>query len=130
MTQEEQNKEIVRRFLGAVEAGDIDTIEALQVPECGWWIIGTGEISRESYTDAVKGMLLTASPRKVEIIGMVAEGDTVAAEVRSEMHFGERVYANEYHDLFMIRDGQIVHGREYFDTSKVAAFFGSQGETA
>ena len=130
MTQQEQNKEIVRRFLGAVEAGDIDTIEALQAPECGWWIIGTGEISRESYTDAVKGMLLTASPRKVEIIGMVAEGDTVAAEVRSEMHFGERVYANEYHDLFMIRDGQIVHGREYFDTSKVAAFCGSQGETA
>ena len=130
MTQEEQNKEIVRRFLGAVEAGDIDTIEALQAPECGWWIIGTGEISRESYTDAVKGMLLTASPRKVEIIGMVAQGDTVAAEGRSEMHFGERVYVNEYHDLFMIRDGQIVHGREYFDTGKVAAFFGSQGDAA
>lgn len=130
MTQEEQNKEIVRRFLGAVEAGDIDTIEALQAPECGWWIIGTGEISRESYTDAVKSMLLTASPRKVEIIGMVAEGDTVAAEVRSEMHFGERVYVNEYHDLFLIRDGQIVHGREYFDTGKVAAFFGSQGDAA
>jgi ketosteroid isomerase-like protein len=42
------------------------------------------------------------------------------------MHFGDRVYANEYHDLFVIRDGQIVHGREYFDTSKVAAFFGPQ----
>ncbi|MBA4080713.1 MAG: hypothetical protein C0456_19575 [Hyphomonas sp.] len=130
MTQEEQNKEIARRFLGAVEAGDIDTIEALQAPECSWWIIGTGELSRESYTDAVKGMLLTASPRKVEIIGIIAEGDAVAAEVRSEMHFGERVYANEYHDLFVIRDGQIVHGREYFDTSKVAAFFGSQGDAA
>lgn len=130
MTQEELNKEIARRFLGAVEAGDIDTIEALQAPECSWWIIGTGELSRESYTDAVKGMLLTASPRKVEIIGIIAEGDAVAAEVRSEMHFGERVYANEYHDLFVIRDGQIVHGREYFDTSKVAAFFGSQGDAA
>lgn len=130
MTQEEQNREIVRSFLGAVEAGDIDTIEALQAPECSWWIIGSGEISRESYTDAVKSMLLTASPRTVEIIGMVAEGDTVAAEVRSEMHFGERVYANEYHDLFVIRDGQIVHGSEYFDTSKVAAFFGSQGNAA
>jgi ketosteroid isomerase-like protein len=130
MTQEEQNKETARRFLGAVEAGDIDTIEALQAPECSWWIIGTGELSRESYTDAVKGMLLIASPRKVEIIGIIAEGDAVAAEVRSEMHFGERVYANEYHDLFVIRDGQIVHGREYFDTSKVAAFFGSQGDAA
>ena len=130
MTATDQNKDLVRRFLGAVEAGDVETIEALQAPECTWWMIGSGEISRESYTEAVKGMLLAASPRKVEIIGMVAEGDTVAAEVRSEMHFGERVYANEYHDLFVIRDGRIVHGREYFDTGKVAAFFGPQGEAA
>ena len=50
----------------------------------------------------------------------------VAADVRSEMHVGDRVYANEYHDLFVIRDGLIVHGREYFDTGKVAAFFGAQ----
>lgn len=122
----ETNKDIVRRFLGAVEAGDLATIEALQAQGCRWWIIGTGEISRAAYTDAVKGMLLAASPRKVEIISMVAEGDSVAAEVRSEMHFGTRVYANEYHDLFVLRDGLIVHGREYFDTSKVAAFFGPQ----
>lgn len=120
------NKDIVRRFLGAVEAGDIDTIEALQAPDCSWWIIGHGEMSRSAFTDAVKAMLLTASTRTVEIIGMIAEGDSVAAEVRSEMHFGERVYANEYHDLFVLRDGLIVHGREYFDTAKVAAFFGTQ----
>jgi len=120
------NKDIVRRFLGAVEAGDAATIEALQAPDCTWWIIGSGEMSRAAYTHAVKGMLLTASRRRVEIIGMVAEGETVTAEVRSEMHFGERIYANEYHDLFVVRDGLIVHGREYFDTSKVAAFFGSQ----
>jgi uncharacterized protein len=127
MTSEtDSNKDIVRRFLGAVASGDVAIIEALQAPDCTWWIIGSGEISRAAYTGAVKGMLLTASPRKVEIIGIVAEGDTVAAEVRSEMHFGERVYANEYHDLFVIRDGLIVHGREYFDTTKVAAFFGAQ----
>jgi uncharacterized protein len=96
-TGAETNKAIVRRFLGAVAAGD---------------------------SDDVRGMLLVADPRKVEIIGLVAEGDTVAAEVRSEFHFGDRVYANEYHDLFVLRDGQIIHGREYFDTGKVAAFFG------
>lgn len=128
MNEAEANKAIVRRFLGAVESGDLATIEELQAPDCTWWIIGGGEISREDYTEAVRGMLLTASPRKVEIVGMVAEGDTVAAEVRSEMHFGTRVYANEYHDLFVIRDGRIVHGREYFDTGKVAAFFGPAGE--
>ena len=126
MSQAETNKQIARRFLGAVESGDLDVIEALQAPDCTWWVIGSGEMSRKAYTDAVKGMLLTASPRSVKIIGIIAEGDTVAAEVRSEMHFGDRVYANEYHDLFVLKDGQIIHGREYFDTSKVAAFFGAQ----
>lgn len=130
MKQADANKAIVRRFLGAVEAGDLDTIEALQAPACTWWVVGAGEMSREAYTDAVKGMLLSASPRKIEIVGMIAEGDTVAAEVTSEMHFGDRIYANEYHDLFVICEGQIVHGREYFDTGKVAAFFGVQGDPA
>jgi uncharacterized protein len=120
------NKSIVRRFLGAVQSGDLETIEALQAPGCTWWVIGGGDMTRAKYTDAVKGMLLTASTRKVEIIGIIAEGDTVAAEVRSEMRFGDRVYTNEYHDLFVLKDSLIVHGREYFDTVKVAAFFGSQ----
>jgi uncharacterized protein len=127
MSEAETNKDIVRRFLGAVESGDLDVIEALQAPDCTWWVVGGGDMTRQAYTDAVKGMLLTASPRKVEIIGIIAEGDTVAAEVRSEMHFGDRIYANEYHDLFVLKNGQIVHGREYFDTGKVAAFFGPQG---
>jgi uncharacterized protein len=126
MSDAATNKSIVRRFLGAVQDGDLEIIEALQAADCTWWVVGGGDMTRAEYTDAVKGMLLTALTRKVEIIGIIAEGDTVAAEVRSEMHFGDRVYANEYHDLFVIRDGLIVHGREYFDTNKVAAFFGPQ----
>lgn len=130
MSQKERNKDIVRRFLGAIEAGELDTIRNLQARDCTWWIIGSGEISRESYTKAVEAMLLSASSRAVDIIGLVAEGDTVAAEVRSKIKFGERIYTNEYHDLFVIKDGMIVHGREYFDTGKVAAFFGGQGDGA
>jgi uncharacterized protein len=126
MSDTATNKSIVRRFLGAVQDGNLEIIEALQAADCTWWVVGGGNMTRAEYNDAVKSMLLTASTRKVEIIGIIAEGDTVAAEVRSEMHFGDRVYANEYHDLFVIRDGLIVHGREYFDTNKVAAFFGPQ----
>ena len=124
MESAQTNKVVVSRFLAAVASGDLDVIEDLQAPDCTWWVIARGEVSRKTYTDDVRGMLLVANPRKVEIIGMVAEGDTVAAEIRSEFHFGDRVYANEYHDLFVLRGGQIVHGREYFDTGKVAAFFG------
>jgi len=118
-------KRVVGRFLKAVETGDIATIEALQAPDCSWWIIGHGAMSRAEYTDAVKSMLLSAHKRTVSIVGMIAEGDSVATEVRSEVHFGARVYRNEYHDLFVVREGQIVHGREYFDTAAVAAFFGA-----
>jgi ketosteroid isomerase-like protein len=125
MDDAETNKAIVRRFLGAIASGDIATIEELQAPDCTWWVIGRGDVSRKSYTDDARSMLLAAEPRTVEIIGMVAEGDTVAAEIRSQFHFGDRVYANEYHDLFVLRGGRIIHGREYFDTGKVAAFFGS-----
>lgn len=121
----EANKAIVRRFLSAIATGDVNVIEALQAPECSWWVIGRGEVSRETYIREVKGMLLSADPRRVEITRLVAEGDAVTAEIRSEFHFGDRVYTNEYHDLFVLRDGRIVHGREYFDTSKVTAFFGS-----
>lgn len=121
----EANKVTVRRFLQAIALGDADAIEALQAPDCSWWVIGRGEISRETYTSEVKGMLLSAGRRKVEIIRMVAEEDAVATEIRSEFQFGDRTYTNEYHDLFVLRDGRIVHGREYFDTRKVTAFFGS-----
>ena len=125
MSDSQANKAVVRRFLGAIESGDADVIEALQAPDCDWWVIGGGELSRQSYNDQVRAMLLAADRRTVEIIGMVAEGNTVTCEVRSEIHFGDRVYRNEYHDLFRLRDGLIVHGREYFDTGKVAAFLGT-----
>ncbi len=118
----EEEKAVVLRFLAAVEAGDEATLEALQAPGCSWWIVGHGDMSRADYMAAVRTMLLTADSRKVEIVGLIAEGDTVAAEIRSEMRFGTRVYRNSYHDLFVVRDGRIVHGREYFDTAAVAAF--------
>lgn len=124
MDRAETNKAIVRRFLSAIASGDIDTIEELQAPDCTWWVVGRGDVSRKSYMDDVRSMLLAANPRKVEIIGMVAQGDSVAVEIRSEFHFGDRVYANEYHDLFVLAGGRIVHGREYFDNGKVTAFFG------
>ena len=128
MDRERANKDVVRRFLGAVEAGDLDTVIALQAPGCTWWILGSGEMSSADYTEAVRTMLLTADSRQVEIDSMVADGDDVAVELRSKMQFGDRVYANTYHDRFVVRDGLIVHGREYFDTAVVQAFYGQQGE--
>jgi uncharacterized protein len=85
-------------------------------------VLGGGEMSREAFITAVRAMVAGSSNRKVTIHSMIAEDDKIAVEIESEMQFGAHVYRNLYHDLFVIRDGLIVHGREYLDTKVVAEF--------
>ena len=124
MSDIEANKAVARRYMQAVIDGDVATLEALQHPEVSWWILGYGAMSRADFIASVTEGLLSASKRHVEIIGLTAEGDRVAVEAISEMVFPDRVYRNEYHNLLVIRDGQIVSGREYMDTRLAAAAFG------
>ncbi|WP_313053511.1 nuclear transport factor 2 family protein [Pseudomonas lopnurensis] len=113
----EANKALVRRYIQAVCDGDIETIESLQHPQAKWWILGRGELSRQSFLDGVRNGLLKARRRSVEITGITAEDDRVAYEARGEMVFtDDRVYRNQYHNLMVIREGLIVEGREYMDT--------------
>ena len=118
----EANKAIVRRYMAAVSAGDAATADALQARNATWWVLGHGEMTREAFSSAVGAMIAAATSRTVTIVSMIAEGDRVAAEIASEMHFGDRIYRNQYHDVFVIRDGLIVDGREYLDTKVVDAF--------
>lgn len=123
MADTEANKAVVRRYMQAVVDGDIETIEALQHPDVKWWILGFGDMDRAAFTASVKSGLITAQERRVEITGLTAEGDRVAVEAWSEMVFPGKVYRNQYHNLLVIRDGQIVEGREYMDTRAAAAAF-------
>jgi ketosteroid isomerase-like protein len=119
----EKNKAIARRYMRAVEEGDLETIEALQHPDCQWWILGHGDMTRADFIASVKGGLLSAERRTANVVGITAEGERVAVEVSGEMVFPDRVYRNEYHNLLIIRDGQIVSGKEYMDTRAVAEAF-------
>ncbi|OYY72811.1 nuclear transport factor 2 family protein [Sphingomonas sp. 28-63-12] len=122
MPDVEANKAIVRRYMEAVGAGDAAAADALQARDATWWVLGYGDMTRAVFSAAVGSMIAAATSRSVTIISMIAEGDRVAAEIVSEMHFGDRVYRNQYHDLFVIRGGLIVAGREYLDTKVVDAF--------
>ena len=122
MSDLEANKAVVRRYMAAVGAGDAAAADALQARDAIWWVLGHGEMTREVFSSAVGAMIAAATSRTVTIVSMIAEGDRVAAEIESEMHFGDRVYRNQYHDLFVIRDGLIIEGREYLDTKVDEAF--------
>lgn len=112
----EANKALVQRYSQAVMDGDMETLLALQHPEVKWWVLGRGDLSRETFNAAVRNGLLSAKKRTVVITGLTAEGDRVAYEAKGEMVFEDRVYRNTYHNLLIIRDGLIVEGREYMDT--------------
>jgi len=123
MADIEASKAVVRRYMQAVVDGDIDTIEALQHPDVKWWVLGFGDMDRATFTASVKGGLIAAKERRVEITGLTGEGDRIAVEAWSEMVFPDRIYRNQYHNLLVIRDGLIVEGREYMDTRAAAAAF-------
>lgn len=124
MADIEANKAVARRYMQAVVDGDIDTIEGLQHPDVKWWILGFGDMDRDTFVASVKTGLIAAETRRAEITGLTAEGDRVAVEAWGEMVFPDRVYRNQYHNLLVIRDGLIVEGREYMDTRAAAAAFG------
>lgn len=116
----EANKAVVHRYTQAVIDGDLATVEGLQHPDVKWWIMGVGDIDRDTYTAAVRDSLLTATTRSVTVTGITAEGDRVAYEAVSEMIFPGKVYRNVYHNIVIVRDGLIVEGREYLDPRAVA----------
>lgn len=121
----EQNKKFIEQFLAKFAKADIDGIMADMSDTCTWWVGGKPELfplagtkSKEEMRDLLSTLI---SPMKagleMRVKGMTAEGEKVAAEVES---YGENpngsVYNNDYHFLFVVRDGRLEEAKEYLDT--------------
>lgn len=129
----EDNKQHVCRFLAHFRRASVaDLLEGMS-EDATWWILGrpdlfpaAGTKSRadmeriwRNLSDHMKNGL------EMTVIGMVAEGDKVAAEIRSHADLIDgRVYENQYLMLFTLRQGKIVEVREYADTLLIANLFG------
>jgi uncharacterized protein len=104
------NKLVATGFLHAIETGDLLTIEALLDPNFQWWVAAWGERTRAAFIEGLKRTMSGFEQREVTVTGITAEGERVAVEA--------------YHYLFIVRDGRITRGCEYFDTAAAAAAFG------
>jgi ketosteroid isomerase-like protein len=98
-----------------------------------WWILGKPHLFPSAGTkskadmERIWGGLFRHMKDGLEmtVIGMVAEGDKVAAEIRSHAKLTDgRLYENQYHMLFTLRQGKIVEVREYADTLLIVHLFG------
>lgn len=130
MTNSPDPKQVLQHYLGALVAGDIDTIRDSFAANATWTIKGDLPIAgpwhgRDRIVDdflaAVMGERFVAGSHKFTFPTMIADGDTIALEwhVSARTAAGEP-YENDYCGIFVIRDGKITEVREYLDTRYAA----------
>jgi uncharacterized protein len=125
VTVEERNKQQVREFFAILNRGDVPAlIDAYAAEGCvetmGHTLI-SGRFTREQIR-AAAGQIFAAFPYGLEfsILAMTAEGERVAVEAHSQgRHASGALYDNDYHFLFVFRDGRVVLLREYMDCERV-----------
>ena len=119
-----ENKETIRRIYAALEHGDRSVFGASVHPDYIWRFPGHCSWSKRfSGQEEVRNRLLKplfalfATEYKAKAINLIAEGDTVVAEVRGDVQTktGKR-YNNEYCFLFRFRGDKIAEIVEYCDT--------------
>jgi ketosteroid isomerase-like protein len=125
------NKAIVSDFLATFSRGDVAGVLQMMADDATWWVAGTIQGMSGTYEKSTFGSLLEGvkpvyktGAMQFEPISMVAEGCFVAVEARSyaELTNG-RIYSNQYHLLFEIRDGRVFRVKEYMDTQHAHAIF-------
>jgi ketosteroid isomerase-like protein len=128
----EDNRRTAVAFFERYDAGDIPAVLDLLAEDMTYWLAGkpgsnatSGARTKAEMADIFGRMQAAMTGRlRLAVKGTVAEGDKVAVEAvsRGELRNG-RVYEQEYHVLFTLRDGKIAAAREYMDTAHVNAIW-------
>jgi ketosteroid isomerase-like protein len=125
MSIEQDNKQRVRAFFEALNRADGAAIADAYADDGRCITMGntliSGSYGKAQVRDYAAG-ILQVFPQGIRfaIQAMTAEGERVAVEANSEGHHVSGVlYTNQYHFLFVFRDGRIVEFKEYMDTERV-----------
>jgi uncharacterized protein len=122
----EENKKIVLGFIENMSAGNAAAAFGALADSATWWVAGnfalSGTKTKAEFAELAGGLApkidggLKLTPK-----GVTAEGDRVAVEAESyaKMKNG-KTYQNQYHFLFVVRDGKIHSVKEYLDTTHAA----------
>ena len=132
-TSIEDNKRLVREFCGYFKTSNADALIGAMTEDATWWVNGkphlfpsSGTKTKEEAARMFRNMFSAyVDGLDMQVINMIGEGDSVAAEARSYATTKTgKVYGNEYFFLFKIRDGKIAVVREYTDLMHVQEIFG------
>jgi ketosteroid isomerase-like protein len=115
-------KETIAEFFKYFSNNQIDQAFELVSDDVIWWVPGTlpfsGTKTKDEYLKVV-GAIKSGFPDglKLNITSMISENGVVAAEVESlGQHVNGKPYTNKYHFLIQVKEGKMVHVKEYMDT--------------
>lgn len=128
----EYNKKVVAQFCESFGRADFNAILDMMADDATWWVLGKQHLFPDAGIRS-KAEMAKAWPAlyaklegglNLEVLGMIAEGSRVAAEVRSDARTkaGKR-YENDYHFIFELKAGKISAVREYTDLMHAAETF-------
>jgi uncharacterized protein (TIGR02246 family) len=118
-------KAVLTAYVSAVEAGDAEAIRANFAEDATWTLAGELPISgawvgREAIIDEFLPSAMShyqPGSVRLEITGMIAEGDNVALQWTSRARTLDGTpYENDCIGVFTVRDGKIRSVHEYMDT--------------
>lgn len=124
----EANKSVVRSFLRLLEQGNVKAAGDLVADDVQWWVIGNGDSNKAALL-GIWGQMFgpLSKSRTMRPTGMVAEGNSVAAEFEGDFLLADgRTFVNHFHTRFVIDGGRIVRAREYFNTALIEKLFGAR----
>lgn len=119
-----ENKNLINLFLGHFEKGSVDQILETMSDDSTWWVNGkphlfpfAGLKTKAEMRSVLKELFTMFNGElKMDLKSSIGEGDAVAVEARSRgVTSSGKIYENEYHMLFRLRDGKITEVREYTD---------------
>ena len=125
MSLEQRNKQLVRDFFASMGRGDVAALTAAYADNGCLMTMGRTLISgtfTRAQIQAAAAQIYAVFPQGISftIDAMTAEGERVAVEAHSEgRHVSGALYSNEYHFLFVFRDGKLALLKEYMDTERV-----------
>ena len=121
-------RQIALTFLDHCFMGRMEEAKALLAPDATWWVLGNPDKVKVAGTrDMARIERFLKNVRRgfpeglvATIEGVTAEGERVAIEASSSGRTSEGLdYNNRYHFLVQVREGRVIHMREYLDTQYV-----------
>lgn len=119
-----KERDVVLQYLNHMEAGDAGAALRLASDDATFWMPGPGKLNKAqlgAFFDQVGPMIQSMV---FTLHGITEQDGRLAVEASGEAQLSNgRVYVNEYHFLFVVKNGKIQIMKEYADTAPASVFF-------